>query len=139
MDGTTALDALVKAGDLIRYDRYRGQSGDDLLYLVFPSGRELHVSASTFANYGTLHVKVPLEKLGMTTSPEDSCAYCHHARSDHTVDGGIKRCSGRVEDGYFGTACYCCGGFRDTYDHRRMPFVEQTWFERMRELWGQLW
>lgn len=40
------LEALVQSGDLARYDWYRGMSGDDLLYLVLPSGRELHIAAS---------------------------------------------------------------------------------------------
>lgn len=66
------------------------------------------------------------------TSPEDECAYCHHPRSDHGKTG----CEGRVEDGYFGTACHC-RGFRDTYEHRRKPYVPEplTWLDRVFDLW----
>lgn len=49
-----ALEALVKAGDIESYDRYRGQSGADLLYLVFPSGRELQVIATSVEGHGCL-------------------------------------------------------------------------------------
>lgn len=46
------LEVLVQNGELARYDWYRGMNGDDLLYLVFPSGRELHISASLLMGKG---------------------------------------------------------------------------------------
>lgn len=54
------LDALVKSGDLESYEHYRGMSGDDLLYLVLPSGRELHITATIVDGYAViLKVKAP--------------------------------------------------------------------------------
>lgn len=54
------LDALVKSGDLESYEHYRGMGGDDLLYLVLPSGRELHIAASIVeGREAILKIKTP--------------------------------------------------------------------------------
>ena len=54
------LDALVRSGDLESYEHYRGMGGDDLLFLVLPSGRELHITAAIVdGGAAILKVKTP--------------------------------------------------------------------------------